>query len=106
MRKPLHTLAAVWALLTLPLAANAAAVRVRPPAYVPAPFSWTGFYIGGNIGGAWNQSNVTDSFFGLVFNNPSNNGVFIGGGQVGFNYQFSNIVLSVESDFDWAGNNN
>jgi outer membrane immunogenic protein len=43
---------------------------------------------------------------GLVFHNPSNNGVFIGGGQIGFNYQFSNIVLGVESDFDWAGNNN
>jgi outer membrane immunogenic protein len=49
---------------------------------------------------------VTDNLFGLVFHNPSNNGVFIGGGQVGFNYQFSNIVLGVESDFDWAGNNN
>jgi outer membrane immunogenic protein len=106
MRKLLHTIAAVSALLTLSMAANAADIGVRPPAYVPPPFSWTGFYIGGNIGGAWYQSDVTDNFFGLVFHNPSNNGVFIGGGQVGFNYQFSNIVLGVESDFDWAGNNN
>jgi hypothetical protein len=37
--------------------------------------------------------------FGLVFHNPSNNGILIGGGQVGFNYQFSNIVLGVESDY-------
>jgi hypothetical protein len=31
---------------------------------------------------------VTDNFFGLNFNNGNNNGVFIGGGQVGYNWQF------------------
>jgi outer membrane immunogenic protein len=92
MRKLLQTMLGAVALPTLSLAANAADIRVRPPAYVPPPFSWTGFYIGGNLGGAWYQSNVTDNLFGLVFHNPSNNGVFIGGGQVGFNYQFSNIA--------------
>jgi outer membrane immunogenic protein len=73
---------------------------------MPPPFTWTGFYIGGNLGGAWAHGNVTDSLFGINFNNGSNNGVFIGGGQVGFNYQFSNYVLGVEGDFDWAANNN
>jgi outer membrane immunogenic protein len=46
---------------------------------------------------------VTDRLFGLNFN-AGNNGVFIGGGQVGFNYQFSNYVLGVEGDFDFAAN--
>jgi outer membrane immunogenic protein len=113
MRKLFHTAAAVAALLALSMAANAADVGARPPVYAPPPayvppplFSWTGFYIGGNIGGAWGRGDVTDSLFGLNFGNASNNGVFIGGGQLGFNYQFSNFVLGVEWDFDWAGNNN
>jgi outer membrane immunogenic protein len=38
--------------------------------------------------------------------NGNNNGVFIGGGQVGFNYQFSNCVIGTEGDFDWAAHNN
>src|SRR4029434_53035 len=75
MRKLLHTSAAVAAQLTLLMAANAADVGVRPqpytppPAYVPPPFSWTGFYLGGNIGGAWANHDVTDTFLGVNFNN-------------------------------------
>jgi outer membrane immunogenic protein len=57
------------------------------------------------VGGAWRQGNVTDSIFGLNYGGTSN-GVFVGGGQVGFNYQVSNIVFGVEGDFDWAANNN
>lgn len=76
------------------------------PVYVPPPFSWTGFYLGGNLGGAWSGSNVTDSLSGAGFSSGNSNGVFVGGGQVGFNYQISNIVLGLEGDFDWASNNN
>jgi outer membrane immunogenic protein len=76
-----------------------------PPVYVPPAFSWTGFYVGGNLGGAWEHGTLTDSVFGLGFSGNSN-GVFIGGGQAGFNYQISNFVFGVEGDFDWASNNN
>jgi outer membrane immunogenic protein len=108
MRASLYTTVAVLALFTIPMAASAADLKARPapPPPLPPPFSWTGFYIGGNIGGAWVHGNITDSLFGLNFNNGNNNGAFIGGGQVGFNYQFSNYVLGVEGDFDWAANNN
>src|SRR5262245_22588423 len=105
MCKLLNTTAAVAVLLALSMAANAADVGARtqpytlPPVYAPPPFSWTGFYIGGNIGGAWGQGNVTDSLFGLNFGNANNNGVFIGGGQLGFNYQFGYAVLGLEWDF-------
>src|SRR5262245_32775085 len=110
MRK-LHVMSAIAALLALSTSANAADVGAQPQVYAPPtfyappPFVWTGFYAGGNFGGAWNHRNVTDNFFGLNLSNSSNDGVFIGGGQLGFNYQFSNIVLGVEWDFDWAGNN-
>jgi outer membrane immunogenic protein len=106
-------LLASTAILTL-VSGSAMAADMTPapaPVYSKAPimapvFTWTGFYIGGNLGGAWAKRNVTDSFFGLNFSNGSNNGVFIGGGQVGGNYQFSNFVVGVEGTFDWASNNN
>ena len=47
---------------------------------------------------------MDETFFGREFSN-SGNGRFIGGGQVGYNYQFANssFVLGAEADFDWAG---
>ncbi len=78
-----------------------------PPPPLPPPFSWTGFYIGGNVGGAWvGDNSVTDTDLGLNFGGNNNDGRFIGGGTVGFNYQFNNFVFGVEGDFDWAANNN
>jgi outer membrane immunogenic protein len=66
-------------------------------------FSWTGFYIGGNLGAAWTQGNASDSF-GNSWSN-SQQAVFTGGGQVGANYQFNWLVVGVEGDFDWLANN-
>jgi outer membrane immunogenic protein len=78
-----------------------------PPPPLPPPFSWTGCYIGGNIGAAWANSEWHDSLFGLDWGRTSD-GRFIGGGQIGCNYQFNNpgFVIGVEGDFDWVGNNN
>jgi outer membrane immunogenic protein len=98
--------ALVSLLLGMPIAANAADMAVKaPPPPAPPPFSWTGFYIGANIGGAWSQRNWTDSEFGASFS-PSNNGSFIGGGQFGANYEINNFVLGLEGDFDGVANNN
>jgi outer membrane immunogenic protein len=108
MRKLFLAAASLSVLLVSSWAANAADMHVKAPpaAPKPPPFSWTGFYFGGNFGGAWPQRDVTDSVFGLNFSpGNSNNGVLIGGGQVGFNYQVDSFVLGVEGDFDWAGNN-
>src|SRR6516165_6944257 len=102
MRKLFHTAAAVPALLALSMAANAAEVGARPPVYAPPPgyvappFTWTGFYVGGNLGGAWSQRNLTDTLLGLNLSNLNDKGAFIGGGQLGFNYQFGNFVLGIE----------
>ena len=91
--------------LTVLFGGSALAADLRRPAYTPPPppppvFSWTGFYIGGNLGGAWARGSVNDSLFGLSAS--SDRSGFIGGGQVGVNYQFSNIVLGAEWDFDWT----
>jgi hypothetical protein len=36
---------------------------------------------------------MTDSLFGLSFSNGTNNGAFIGGGQIGGNYTATGIVV-------------
>ena len=57
------------------------------------------------LGFAWAESHWTDSLFGLDWGRTSD-GRFIGGGQVGFNYQFAGgFVLGAEAQFDWTGNN-
>src|ERR1700758_5715327 len=114
MRKLFHTVAALSALVATSMTANAADVTARPyspppyvpPAYVAPVFTWTGFYLGGNIGGAWRNDNLTDTLGGLNFSGGNNNGVFVGGGQLGYNWQINYFVLGYEWDFDWAGNNN
>jgi outer membrane immunogenic protein len=81
---------------------QAPAAYIPPP---PPPFSWTGFYIGGNVGAAWTHGDVADSF-GFINSGNSQHAVFAGGGQVGANYQWNWLVVGVEADFDWLANNN
>jgi outer membrane immunogenic protein len=65
-----------------------------PPAPIPAPiYNWTGFYIGGHLGGAFNGN---DSLGGT-------NGRFIGGVQAGADYQFAtNWVLGIEGQYTFT----
>ncbi len=111
MKKLLRATALASLLLGTSFAANAADLPPAPRAPVPympvavPVFSWTGFYIGGNLGGGWNRGNVVDSVFGVNFNN-SNSASFLGGGQVGGNYQIGSFVIGAEADFDWFANNN
>jgi len=74
---------------------------VAPVAYVPPVYNWSGFYVGGNLGAGFADSSWTDPFTGAhdTFNKTG----FIGGGQVGVNWQINALVLGIEGDFDWAG---
>lgn len=91
-----------------------AAPLVAAPAYA---FSWTGFYVGANAGfggdrfaypfSASSQQlqaeapPLTASASGRYSLTSSG---FFGGGQIGYNHQFSNnIVLGLEADFQWSG---
>lgn len=79
-----------------------------PPAAAPAApaVTWTGCYVGGNIGGGWALKDWA---------NPSSNpenpgdrgtaalGGFVGGGQIGCDYQFSGSwVIGIQGMFDGA----
>jgi len=55
-------------------AADLGAVPVKAPPPPPPVFSWTGFYVGANIGGAWANNNWTDTLLFTNFNNNGNNG--------------------------------
>jgi outer membrane immunogenic protein len=70
------------------------------PVYYAPPFTWTGFYVGVNGGGAF--TDMRDNQFiggGSVFGSPS--GAVVGG-QIGYNYQINQLVLGLEGSFDWA----
>ncbi len=68
----------------------------------PAPiFTWTGIYVGGQIGYAWGTSNthLGDNFGDYVSFSTNNSGV-IGGAHVGYNLQLSQFVVGLEGDVD------
>ena len=81
--------------------------RAPPPVYLPPPpiFTWTGFYIGGQVGYAWGTgANQFDGFLpdGTIIATSAGgtpNGV-IGGGNVGYNYQINQWVLGLEGTVD------
>src|SRR5215204_5060403 len=109
-------LAAAAASILLTGAASAADLAARPYTKAPPPpavvvYNWTGFYIGGNAGYAWNHTTVSatpnaafaEDFSGttafIAANNPSglNKNGFTGGGQVGYNWQAGQWLLGVEA---------
>jgi outer membrane immunogenic protein len=71
------------------------------PAPVVLPANWTGFYVGAHLGGAWGTKELSDPFSGKSFLNAGVNG-FLGGGQIGYNYQMGWVVLGVEGDLSEA----
>jgi len=86
------------------LSASAALADVygAPAGYAVVPYvSWTGFYIGGNVGGAWSGVDWSDvTFTGERFNKTDSG--FIGGGQIGYNQQIGNLLLGVEATLSGA----
>jgi outer membrane immunogenic protein len=106
------------------------AADMPSPLVYPAPptptYSWTGFYVGANMGGAWASGTLSGNFtlpappvpgapkppppkppYSLdpaLSMSASTSGV-IGGGQLGYNWQIGAFVLGGEWDFDWPSLN-
>ena len=114
--------------------------RKEAPVYVPPPppVLWTGFYVGVNLGGGWSAGGGNNSFLPYsdagfpILSQPiagqsnlfflpgggttgNNTGGVVGGGQIGYNFQFGqNFVIGGEADIqgtsitggnqgNWAG---
>jgi outer membrane immunogenic protein len=95
-------LLATVALTVLAAPAMAADLRVRkaPPPPPPVYFSWTGCYVGGNVGGLWVNKEITGPFGGSVSVDASG---WAAGVQGGCNYQFAGgWVIGIQGDYDWA----
>jgi outer membrane immunogenic protein len=75
---------------------------MRPvPVVKPPAFSWAGFYIGVNAGLGWANSgaiNITDPRVGQVNMNTVGKTGFVGGGQIGYNWQHERWVFGLETD--------
>jgi len=99
--------------------ASAADIAVKAPAPAPAPvFNWTGWYVGVNAGASFghvttdfNVAPVTVTTLagpaittpGVAGSDITYPGGFIGGGQIGYNWQYSPlIVVGLEADFQGA----
>jgi outer membrane immunogenic protein len=101
MRKAWLSSAVVVASVTPPLAAFAADLPLNAPAMAPiALYSWNGCYVGGHVGGAFSDDATTNQ---LEVSTSRNSSGFVGGGQIGCDYQFvPGWVLGVEARAAWT----
>jgi outer membrane immunogenic protein len=126
MKKLLLISAGLAALIGPATAADLARPVYRRPVVAAPVYTWTGFYVGGNVGGSWGnaRTDIAGSATTVAFPNlpvppgppgfPSTiaftdsntarlNGI-VGGGQIGYKFQFSpRWVLGLESDIQGSG---
>jgi outer membrane immunogenic protein len=115
------------AALAVMAAGSVASAADMAPRYTKAPpamvevWNWTGFYIGGNVGYSWGRERTDGSLAGtqdvsifrtagptlissvttalaIPLTGRANMDGFIGGGQIGYNWQSSKWVLGLEAD--------
>jgi outer membrane immunogenic protein len=97
---------------------GAPAIAADMPVKAPAPmaaipaFSWTGCYVGGNVGGLIANKrwvNATPGAFNGLEIGSHDASNWLGGLQAGCNYQFAGgWVIGIQGDYDWTdakGNN-
>ncbi|MCU4178635.1 porin family protein [Bosea sp. BH3] len=97
------------------LAADLPSRQYVAPVAVPPAFTWTGFYVGANAGYVWSENR---SRYSYALTNPAdfadfnalalvpqslgrNGNGFVGGGQIGYNYQIDRFVLGAEADIQY-----
>ncbi len=97
------------AMTSMNVAANAADIPMKA---LPTAYDWSGFYVGGNIGGVFGRDALSSTSTFPAPNAPIdtaavnaaqttnlNSSGVIGGLQAGHNWQNGNLLLGVETDF-------
>ena len=117
---------AAFAVTAVIPAASAADLAARPytkaPVMVDPGYNWSGFYIGGNVGYSWGRERTDGNLTGtqnvsvfrtagptlissvttaaaIPLSGRGNMDGFIGGGQIGYNWQSSRWLFGLEADF-------
>ncbi len=113
MKQILTTTVGALAFAALMTPALAADMPVKAPVYkapIVDPWNWSGVYIGLNAGYSWGRSNTAVTFRNnttgaLLFatNRSFDLDGWIGGGQIGVNWQFGYWVGGIEADIQWSG---
>jgi outer membrane immunogenic protein len=118
MKKMLLLASAAIVSGTSAFAADLPARKVTPVAPIAPAFTWTGFYAGLNAGVNWSSRNVETILNGggvalatypdmvqALSPQPygNNRAGFIGGAQIGYNYQINQFVIGAEADFMGMG---
>jgi outer membrane immunogenic protein len=80
---------------------------VKGPALVEVPQSWAGLYLGGQVGYGmdsvrWRNLGTSPFFSPLNSLTHDHGSGVIGGGQVGYNFQFNRIVFGIEGSVSAA----
>jgi len=93
------------------LMGGAFAAEPLPPPYLPPPFIWDGFYVGGTAGydPAWHHCDDLENLArlpetGVGCADQFRSYGFIGGGTLGYNWQAGSLVYGLETDFSAATN--
>ena len=67
-------------------------------------FSWTGLYIGAQVGYGWGNTTAESgplTSFNQTYDYDTNGAV--GGGHLGYNWQAQNLVFGIETDIEASG---
>jgi outer membrane immunogenic protein len=107
LKKTLGLLASAAMALGVSQMASAADLPMKAVAAPLPVWTWTGFYVGAHVGAGWGTTESTltrASFPGLgavaftfPFSQNSRSG-FLGGGQVGYNWQSGLVVIGAQAD--------
>jgi outer membrane immunogenic protein len=116
MKRSLSSIFAMSAgiILASTIAASAADIPVKAAPMAPSAPSWTGFYLGANVGGVWTRNDGTwnplpspAAFNANAITGAIDSSSVAGGFHGGFNWQFApRFVAGIEGDWTWTGAKN
>ncbi len=103
MKRILLSTAAIAAISASALAADLPSRVLAAPPPLPL-FTWTGIYIGGQVGYQWSAESSPQIYSlagGTVASQPNyNQSGVVGGGHVGYNWQINQFVLGIEGEVE------